>query len=236
METVTPVVKDKKATVTVETEVSKNGTNTITVSNTDNVDSVQVKFDNASSLEAFKSGTGTLEIVTGISTVKLPFSVIGAEAMKDAKSVTLNVSISKDAKILGKLKNGVQKVFNFDLIVEKTDGTSVKIHKFANGQAEVSFKVTEEDLKGLDVNKLAVLYYNEETGKFEALETTIKDGVVTFKTSHFSSFVLGEKDVNTTSKTTKTSDSNGMLIFTVAALISLGAVSIVAIKKRKLQR
>ncbi|NLK95556.1 MAG: hypothetical protein GX275_10270 [Clostridiales bacterium] len=229
-----------KASVTVNDSISKNDVNTIQVNSSSNVNSVSVKFDSAESLEAFKDGTGSLVISSTISTVKIPFSVIDSSLIDDAKSVSLNVSTSEDKDILDKLKKGVKKVFTFDLVVEKNDGTSVNVHKFANGEAEISFAVTEEDLKDLDVSKLVVLYYNEETKEFEPLETTIENGVVTFKTSHFSSFVLGEKEANTTKdgSKTKTSDGNGILGFTVAALVSLGvvAVSVYGYKSRKLEK
>lgn len=232
--------KDGEATATVTDTISKDSVNTVFVDSSSDVNKVSVKLDSASSLEAFKSGTGSILISSAISTVNLPFSAIDSSVMEDAKSVSLNVSTSEDKEILDKLKNGVKKVFTFDLVVEKNDGSTVNVHKFANGEAEISFNVTEDDLKGLDVSKLVVLYYNEETKEFEPLETTIEGGVVTFKTSHFSSFVLGEKEANTTTdgSKTKTSDKNGILGFTVAALVSLGvvSVSVYGYKSRKLEK
>ena len=85
-------------------------------------------------------------------------------------------------------------MFSFELLVTKEEG-QVSIHNFADGEVEVTLALTDEDLKGLDRSKLVVLYYNEETKEYEQMETVVDGNNVTFKTPHFSKFIVAEKEV-----------------------------------------
>ncbi|WP_195428568.1 LPXTG cell wall anchor domain-containing protein [Clostridium sp. D46t1_190503_E9] len=104
------------------------------------------------------------------------------------------MKVKEDATITAGIK-GVKKVFEFNLLI-KNGEEIVTVHSFKDGVATVTLKLTDEDLKGLNKANLAVFYYNEETKTFEQLETTINGNEVTFKTPHFSKFIIAEKANN----------------------------------------
>lgn len=163
----------------------------------------------------------------------------------DYQNHLLNKYVLKDGKynienseLLKGLKS-VNKVFDFNLQIEYADKSVKSIHKFADGVAEITLALTDEDLKTLDKNKIKVLYYNEETKKYEALETSVDGNNITFKTSHFSKFIVAEIDnagqsVNDITASVKTGDNNSsrnILLFGVFALLSLGGITIMGYSK-----
>ncbi|MDU2158593.1 Ig-like domain-containing protein, partial [Clostridium sp.] len=191
------VVKDDKddngTTNPIENVVEKvenpNGKNEVVIKNPSNEIKLEIK-----DIEAIKSGNGSFEIKNGENTIILPFSLIDKDLLKEGSSIIFEMKVNEDSTITAGIK-GVKKVFEFNLYV-KTGDEIVKIHEFKDGVATVTLKLTDEDLKGLNKENLAVFYYNEETKTFEQLETTINGNEVTFKTSHFSKFIIAEKASN----------------------------------------
>ena len=99
------------------------------------------------------------------------------------------------------------------------------MHNFKDGLAEITITLTDEELKGLDKSKLAVFYYNEETNKFEVMDTKIDGNKVIFTTSHFSKFIVAEKASNSNNgevlpQTGGTLDMNGLLALGIMATLA----------------
>ena len=132
---------------------------------------------------------------------------------------------------LTKGMKAVKKVFEFTLGVKNGDNV-VSIHTFKAGMASVTLKLSDEDLKGLNKDKLAVFYYNEETKTFEILETTINGNEVTFKTPHFSKFIVAEKITNSDGAILPKTGGNNTNNIIIIGLLFVG-VGVVTLRKRK---
>lgn len=170
----------------VEKVENPNGKNEVVITNPSNEIKLEIK-----DIEAIKSGNGYLEIKNGENTIILPFSLIDKDLLKEGSSIIFEMKVNEDTSITSGIK-GVKKVFEFNLYV-KNGNEKTNIHNFKDGVATITIKLSDEDLKGLNKNNLAVFYYNESTKKFEELETSINGNEVTFKTPHFSKFIIAEK-------------------------------------------
>lgn len=127
-------------------------------------------------------------------------------------------------------------------LVKKYEVYMKDIYKFES-KVKVELSFTADDIKGLDKSKLTV-FYVDESGKFTEMPSVIVLGdEIIFETTHFSTFVLGEKvteeaptpiapvptpvtpaPTTNTSKettTTKTGDNKSMLTF---GLLSIGSI------------
>ena len=159
-------------------------------------------------IESIKNGTGSLNISMDNGVVmNLPLSLIDKSLLDGAKSVTIKLDILENSDIIKNIK-AVNKVFDFNLIINKEDGTT-NVHNFKDGLAEVKLTLTDKDFEGLNKDKIVVYYYNDSTKKFEAMETVVNGNEVTFKTSHFSKYVIAEKIVTETEEPSSNEGTNG---------------------------
>ncbi len=147
-------------------------------------------------IESLKSGTGSLNITinNGV-TMNLPLSTIDKSLLEGADNVTIKLDVVENSDIIKQIK-AVNKVFDFNLIINKGN-ESLNIHNFKDGLAEVTLNLTDEDLKELNKDKLVVYYYNDVEKTFEAMETVVNGNKITFKTPHFSKYVVAEKVTDT---------------------------------------
>lgn len=147
-------------------------------------------------IESLKSGTGSLNITinNGV-TMNLPLSIIDKSLLEGADNVTIKLDVVENSDIIKQIK-AVNKVFDFNLIINKGN-ESLNIHNFKDGLAEVTLNLTDEDLKELNKDKLVVYYYNDVEKTFEAMETVVNGNKITFKTPHFSKYVVAEKVTDT---------------------------------------
>ena len=225
------IVKDDNGTTNpieniVEKVENPNGKNEVVIKNPSNEIRLEIK-----DIEAIKAGNGFFEIKNGENTILLPFSLIDKDLLKEGSSIIFEMKANEDATIMAGIK-GVKKVFEFNLFV-KTGDNLVKIHNFKNGVATVTLKLTDEDLKGLNKENLAVFYYNEETKTFEQMETTINGNEVTFKTSHFSKFIIAEKASNENGVTLPATGGNNPIYLIIIGLIIVGAGAFMLLNKKK---
>ena len=225
------IVKDDNGTTNpieniVEKVENPNGKNEVVIKNPSNEIRLEIK-----DIEAIKVGNGFFEIKNGENTIILPFSLIDKDLLKEGSSIIFEMKANEDATIMAGIK-GVKKVFEFNLFV-KTGDNLVKIHNFKNGVATVTLKLTDEDLKGLNKENLAVFYYNEETKTFEQMETTINGNEVTFKTSHFSKFIIAEKASNENGVTLPATGGNNPIYLIIIGLIIVGAGAFMLLNKKK---
>lgn len=169
--------------------LAPNTSNIVTANVDSSAKEVEVKLND---VQAIKNGVGSVDVkLNNNINMNIPFSLIDKGLLDGAKSVSVKFSTKDGSDILKGIK-ALNKVFTFNLLVEKESGTTA-IHNFASGVAEIKLTLSDEELAGLNKDKLSVFYYNEETKNFEALETKVEGNVITFKTPHFSSFVIGEK-------------------------------------------
>ncbi|MCF0148646.1 MAG: LPXTG cell wall anchor domain-containing protein, partial [Clostridium sp.] len=210
----------------VEKIENPNGKNEVVITNPSNEIKLEIK-----DIEAIKSGNGYLEIKNGENIITLPFSLIDKDLLKEGSSIIFEMKVSEDTSITSGIK-GVKKVFEFNLYV-KNGNESTSIHNFKNGVATIKIKLSDEDLKGLNKNNLAVFYYNESTKKFEELETSINGNEVTFKTSHFSKFIIAEKVKNESGVTLPATGGNNPSYLLILAIIMVGIGSIIITSRNK---
>lgn len=171
--------------------LTSGATNVIEATVGNNVDKVEVTLTD---VETIKKGKGAVTVkLNDGNKINLPFSILSDEMLDGAKEVKVEFTAKEDKNITGGLK-AVNKVFSFELLVTKEEG-QVSIHNFADGEVEVTLALSDKELEGLDRSKLVVLYYNEETKEYEEMKTVVNGNNVTFKTTHFSKFIIAEKEI-----------------------------------------
>lgn len=208
------VIKSSEDKVTAEvSKIKPNEKNDIAVKTEDRIKNVEVVVKD---IESLKNGTGSLNIsINNNVKMNLPLSLIDKSLLDGAKDVTIKLDIMENSDIIKNIK-AVNKVFDFNLLINKEDGTT-SVHKFNDGQAEVTLTLNDKDLEGINKDNILVYYYNEAEKKFEAMETVVNGNEITFKTSHFSKYVIAEKmevskdDSSSTDKTNTTESGKGQL-------------------------
>lgn len=199
------------------------------ISNKDGKNVVEVKNEGKdviveiTDIEAIRNGKGSLEIKSDKVNISLPFTLIDRSLLTDGSKVIFKTSIENSNDLTKNIK-GLKKVFNFSLSIVNGDSI-LEVHNFKDGIAEITITLTDEELKGLDKSKLAVFYYNEETNKFEVMDTKIDGNKVIFTTSHFSKFIVAEKASNSNNgevlpQTGGTLDMNGLLALGMMATLA----------------
>lgn len=168
-----------------------------------------------------------------------------------AKGLTLNVTVSDGKNVQSAIQNAINKVITiadakirtYDLSLLKDGNPYVY-----NGQfnSTVSLPIPQ----GWNVNQLALFYFNENTNEVTPVEFTVdpSGAFVTFKTNHFSKYVLTQKattsgtenvtkPTNPTVDTTtsvKTGDTSTILLWSIVAAISLaGGITALFFKRRR---
>lgn len=186
------IPSDDKVVIEVS-KINPNDKNEIKVNTEASAKKVEVLIKD---VESLKSGTGSLNITinNGV-TMNLPLSTIDKSLLEGADNVTIKLDVVENSDIIKQIK-AVNKVFDFNLIINKGN-ESLNIHNFKDGLAEVTLNLTDEDLKELNKDKLVVYYYNDIEKTFEAMETVVNGNKITFKTSHFSKYVVAEKVTDT---------------------------------------
>lgn len=167
---------------------------------------------------------------------KIPFNAFEKGVLENADKIVITLDTDINSDLLKGIK-GVKTVFNYTIKVISKDGKETIIHKLANNASvEITIPLTSEMLKGLDLNKLAAFYYNEESKKFEFVsDVKVVDNTVSFKTNHLSTFAIAEKAVSSAGTVLpKTGEAIGFN-FLVVLGISLAAVGtgLVVYKKKE---
>ena len=89
-----------------------------------------------------------------------------------------------------------------------------------------------EDLKGF--NKYEVVYISDDEIK-ETLPATVEDGYIVFETTHLSQYGIVATNVEEKNEQAKNSPKTGdnVIVSFMLAIVSLGAISIIVVNKRK---
>ncbi len=113
----------------------------------------------------------------------------------------------KNAKVLLKDIVNPDKIHVFDINLFNVEGVKI--------QPEGNIQVTVNVPEGFDVTKLAVYRINDD-GSYTDLGAVVTDGKLIFETNHFSTYVIAEKLVKSTSPKTGESETiNISLIFMI---------------------
>lgn len=175
-------------------------------------------------MKKLKDANKGLSVTIGETTIVIPTTILNPSNYSgDPSTYSMQVSryalgsLDIQAKLISKTTNYGVVINPFELVLNLVDssGTITPIHNFAGSKPiTVNLQLTDSDLKGRDVSKLAVYYWNPTKTQWESqggsYNTSTK--VMTFNTTHFSVFALMDSappvnvtgvTINTTSKTIK---------------------------------
>lgn len=111
--------------------------------------------------------------------------------------------------------------------INLTDASNVQIHEL-NGYVQVSIPVPSN----INVNsgKTIAVYRLEDDGSLTRCQTTVENGVITFSTNHFSTYIVVEEDTIASPKTGDDSYMNNLFFM----IILVSSVGLAITVKRKL--
>ncbi|GFP76141.1 hypothetical protein [Clostridium fungisolvens] len=206
-------------------QISKDTENTVVPTLSNSVQTVETKFDAATT----NGGKGSVKVTANNVSLVLPFSTIDYNGVNNGDYIKLREAIVKNDDSLNSIKD-IGKLFDFSLEMYKNDGTKVKdIHIFKSGKATISVKLTNDEIKNLDINKLSAFYYNENTKSWENVGGSYNKETMTFtfQTSHFSKYTIAQIN-GTLPQTGAIIDSTSIML---AALILILMGSTVLMKR-----
>jgi LPXTG-motif cell wall-anchored protein len=184
-------INGKDALITLNSsKISKDAVNEIAPIIPTDVQTVEAKIDAAS----INGGTGSIKLNSNNVIVGLPFSTIDFNGISQGDFVNLKQNLVVGDPALNSLKS-IGKIFDFSLSAYKQDGTKIKdIHTFKNGKANISVKLSKDEISGLDITKIAAFYYNENTKQWEKVGGSYNKDTMTFTfdTGHFSKYTIAE--------------------------------------------
>ena len=112
--------------------------------------------------------------------------------------------------------------------INLTDAANTQVHQL-NGYVQVSVPMPANIT--VKEGKAIVVYRLEDDGTLTRCDTTVENGVITFKTNHFSTYIVAEEDVTAvTSPKTEDVSAGINLIFCMGILLAGAAVAM----KRKM--
>ena len=163
----------------------------------------------------------------GMSFVALDEELSDKDTLED-KDTGIEVSAAEgvipagaELKVEADKENSSDTSVAFDITIT-ADGKAVDI----NGNVTVTIPVPEE-LKGADTY---YVFYKADDGTLTDMKAAFKDGVITFTTTHFSTYIVSTVDL-LKDKGTPDSGVEGVAIFAGLAIVAAGAVLVA--KKRK---
>lgn len=109
--------------------------------------------------------------------------------------------------------------------INLTDALNVQIHEL-NGYVQVSIPVPSNISVGN--GKMIAVYRLEDNGTLTHCQTTVENGMITFSTNHFSTYIVVEEDMPTAPKTGE--DSHMLLYMMILFMSGIGLI--IASKKR----
>lgn len=138
-------------------------------------------------------------------------------------------------------KSAIEKVIKIDGDKIKTFDLSLllngQVYEY-NGQFTSTVSLPVPD--GWDMSRLALYYFNEDTKEVTPVVFSVdkENGTVVFSTSHFSKYVLVQKDTateesNQTTDNPKTGDQTNVGLYTSLFAVSMLGIAVLAILKKK---
>jgi hypothetical protein len=157
-------------------------------------------------------------------TISLENTSLPLDTKIQVKEIKENSKEFKNIKEVLNIKNikDVQ-IYDFKLFSELTNQF---ISKLTNGEFKVSVPI-KDSLK----NKNLVAYYIKDNNEIEEHPVTVKDGIATFTTTHFSIYTIAEKIDYTKEEVPQTFD--GIMLYTVVGIFGMIGCMISLYLKRK---
>lgn len=147
----------------------------------------------------------------------------------DSKSVPLDTAITADIVIRDNIKKalGTDVYVAYDITLYSA-AKDEQITEITDSEFTVSLPVPES-LKGINEENLAVYYVNEKGEKEEKNVTDLNNGIISFETNHFSTYVIAERVGGV--KNPNTSDSISIAVATLMLSMAGAFVAVKYIKK-----
>ncbi len=150
--------------------------------------------------------------------------VLPAGTTISSASVTSGEVYEKAASVV---KEKIKGLGQFAVMeINLTDASNVQIHEL-NGYVQVSIPVLSNI--GVNSGKTIAVYRLEDDGRLTRCQTTVENGVITFLTNHFSTYIVVEEDAIASPKT----GDNSYINYIICILILMTGISLMAIAKRK---
>lgn len=112
--------------------------------------------------------------------------------------------------------------------INLTDATNTQVHQL-NGYVQVSVPMPANIT--VKEGKAIVVYRLEDDGTLTRCDTTVENGVITFKTNHFSTYIVAEEDV-TAVTSPKTEDVSASMNLILCMGILLTGAAAIAVKRK----
>lgn len=143
-----------------------------------------------------------------------------------AATVTSGATYEKAVEVI---KAQVSGLGEFSVMeINLTDAANTQVHQL-NGYVQVTVPMPANIT--VKEGKAIVVYRLEDDGTLTRCDTTVENGVITFKTNHFSTYIVAEEDVTAvTSPKTEDVSAGINLIFCMGTLLA-GAAA-VAVKRK----
>ena len=205
---------------------------------TDNKTDTSTSSDSSSSSSTSSSQPAEAPAPTPAPAAEVPATQPVAAGLADASgvlpegAVIVAATVSSGAtyeKAVEVIKAQVSGLGEYSVMeINLTDATNTQVHQL-NGYVQVSVPMPANIT--VKEGKAIVVYRLEDDGTLTRCDTTVENGVITFKTNHFSTYIVAEEDVTAvTSPKTEDVSAGINLIFCMGILLA-GAAA-VAVKRK----
>lgn len=112
--------------------------------------------------------------------------------------------------------------------INLTDASNTQVHQL-NGYVQVSVPMPANIT--VKEGKAIVVYRLEDDGTLTRCDTTVENGVITFTTNHFSTYIVAEEDVAAVTSP-KTEDNSGSLSFMLCICVLCAGAAAIVVKRK----
>lgn len=171
------------------------------------------------------SGVTTSETTT---TSETPAATSSSASLRDTNGILSegstieNVSITSGAvyeRAEAAVKENIRGLGQFAVMeINLKDASNVQIHEL-NGYVQVSMPIPANI--NAEAGKTIAVYRLEDNGTLTRCQTTVENGVITFSTNHFSTYIVVEEDI---AASPKTGDNTHVVIWTLLCIAGLGLI------------
>lgn len=143
-----------------------------------------------------------------------------------AATVTSGAAYEKAVEVIKAQVSGLGEYSVME--INLTDATNTQVHQL-NGYVQVSVPMPANIT--VKEGKAIVVYRLEDDGTLTRCDTTVENGVITFKTNHFSTYIVAEEDV-TAVTSPKTEDVSASMNLILCMGILLTGAAAIAVKRK----
>ncbi|WP_186578226.1 cellulase family glycosylhydrolase [Aquibacillus kalidii] len=181
----TPQIENGIATVSDEDieKLANGGLFVIEIGDRENVNNIILTSDQVQKLVSKNANITILKFGISLVVATAHFNPNQSVSISIESENADQMSIPEDMKVRSEI---------YDLTITQSNNIS----EFGDNPVTLKFAVNEENVKKLD--NLSIYYFNEETKKWEIVESVYKDGVVSANVSHLSIYTVLEKEISTT--------------------------------------